>query len=181
LKQITARGMAAAYGRRGAQPDAVDVSRYGASPWVGCRRSSLWGGPDPGRLGLLDLVALERGELTWDDLADGFATSVEDIWQGLKRIDGHTDETCFMRPRKRRGVVSGHDYGYRLLTYLEARPLIHDAPIVKSSPLTVSGSDQVKCASATVVLSPGPTSGVTGSADVLTQEADLGAGSGRRG
>src|SRR5262245_21413825 len=118
--------MAAVYARRGAQPDAVDVSRYGAPPWGRLSPFALVGDvPIPGRLGLSDLVSLERGEVTAEDLADGFATSVEGIWQGLKRIDGHTDQACLVRPRKRRGVVSGHDYGYRLLSYPEARALIY--------------------------------------------------------
>jgi hypothetical protein len=118
--------MAAVYARRGAQPDAVDVSRYGPPPWNRLSPFTTVGKvPIPGRLGLWELVALERGEFTSDDLADGFATSVEGIWQGLKRIDGHTDETCFVRPHKRRGGVAGHDYGYRLLTYLQARCLIY--------------------------------------------------------
>jgi hypothetical protein len=118
--------MAAVYARRGAQPDAVNVSRYGPSPWGRLSPFTVVGKvPIPGRLGLWELVALERGEFTSDDLADGFATSVEGIWQGLKRIDGHIDEACFVRPRKRRGVVAGHDYGYRLLDYLEARCLVY--------------------------------------------------------
>src|SRR4029450_13089545 len=111
--------MAAVYGRRGAQHDAVDVSRYGRAPWGRLSPFTAVGNvPVPGRLGLSELVALERGELTSADLADRFATSVEGVWQGLKCIGGRTDETCFLRPRKRRGAGSGHDYGDRLVPHL---------------------------------------------------------------
>jgi len=39
------------------------------------------------------------------------ADSVEGIWQGLKIIDGVTDESLFHgRPKKRKGIPSGHRY-----------------------------------------------------------------------
>lgn len=51
-----------------------------------------------------------------------FAHSVEGIWQGLKIVDGRIDRKYLtMRPRKRRGVVSGHQFGNEILDLVRAR------------------------------------------------------------
>ena len=55
-----------------------------------------------------------------------FAHSVEGIWQGLKIVEGRIDKKYFtMRPRKRRGVVSGHQLGNEILGLVEAREVIY--------------------------------------------------------
>ena len=54
------------------------------------------------------------------------ADSVEGIWQGLKLLDGVTDESYFTgKGRKRRGRPSGHLFEGRSLGYVEARRLIY--------------------------------------------------------
>src|SRR3989344_7554805 len=54
------------------------------------------------------------------------AYSVEGIWQGLKIIDGATENSLFSRtPRKRNGVVEGHAFGDNILDYLAARKQIY--------------------------------------------------------
>jgi hypothetical protein len=52
--------------------------------------------------------------------------SVEGIWQGLKIINGDIDRKYFlMKPRKRRGSVSGHQFGDETLGIVEARKRIY--------------------------------------------------------
>lgn len=52
--------------------------------------------------------------------------SVEGIWQGLKVIEEEDDPEMFERaPRKRRGRPDGRWFGYRLLSYAEAKALIY--------------------------------------------------------
>ena len=54
------------------------------------------------------------------------AYSVEGIWQGLKIINGKTDESLFSRnPKKRKGSVEGHFFGTKVLDYLTARKQIY--------------------------------------------------------
>lgn len=54
------------------------------------------------------------------------ANSVEGIWQGLKVIDGKTDEILFCRrPKKRRGKPEGHRFGKELIDYASARKEIY--------------------------------------------------------
>ena len=97
------------------------MSRYGAAPW---RRLSPFhlhpepGIPIPGRYSVIDLVDA-------NDYAP-YARSVEGIWQGLKVIEGQTDESLFAKaPKKRRGRPEGHHYGYRTVGYREAKALIY--------------------------------------------------------
>ena len=57
---------------------------------------------------------------------DAVSNSVEGIWQGLKVIDGVTDENLFIgKPKKRRGKVSGHSYDGSLLDVMQARVKIY--------------------------------------------------------
>ncbi len=52
--------------------------------------------------------------------------SVEGIWQGLKIINGRTEPSLFKgRPQKRDGKVEGHQFGDRILGYIEARERIY--------------------------------------------------------
>ena len=52
--------------------------------------------------------------------------SVEGIWQGLKIINGSTEERLFsITPRKRKGFVEGHRYGEQILDIPEARERIY--------------------------------------------------------
>lgn len=52
--------------------------------------------------------------------------SVEGVWQGLKIIKGRIDKRYFRgKGRKRRGRTSGHFYGDRDLSYIEARKKIY--------------------------------------------------------
>ncbi len=62
-----------------------------------------------------------------DDWPEFFATTVEGIWQGLKRLDGECQIEAMRKPaRKRRGRPDGHNYGdYRLLAYGQAKALIY--------------------------------------------------------
>lgn len=110
------------YGRKGQSADEINVSRYGVDPW---RRLSPFCPlpepiPIPGYASYLD-----EGILS--DFPEWCASSVEGLWQGLKKIDGETDPGLFRgRPRKRRGRPSGHDFGnYRLLDYDRAKALIY--------------------------------------------------------
>lgn len=54
-----------------------------------------------------------------------FSYSVENIWQGLKIIEGSPDFSIFTeKPKKRKGKVQGHLFGSDLLEYIEARKKI---------------------------------------------------------
>lgn len=114
--------MAIAYGRKGQDPHQVDVSRYGKDPWR--RLSPFCQLPQPIPVpGLASYVDFDLGE----HLPEWWASSVEGIWQGLKRIEGLTAPQLLRgQPRKRRGRPEGHDYGeYRLLDYSQAKALIY--------------------------------------------------------
>ncbi|MBD3355307.1 hypothetical protein GF361_04965 [Candidatus Woesearchaeota archaeon] len=51
-----------------------------------------------------------------------YSNSVEGIWQGLKIIEGETDERLFnKKPKKRKGIVQGHKFGDDILGLVEAR------------------------------------------------------------
>jgi hypothetical protein len=55
-----------------------------------------------------------------------FSHSVEAVWQGLKIIEGKTDEQMFERkPRKRKGFVEGHSYFDKILDLASAREKIY--------------------------------------------------------
>jgi hypothetical protein len=90
--------------------DAVNVSSYGNQPYnlfSPFTYSSKFRIPVPG-------------------MSDVFGCSVEGIWQGLKIIDGSTDETMFRKkPIKRRGITSAHKYGDQELGLLDARDYIY--------------------------------------------------------
>ncbi|PIN87659.1 hypothetical protein COV12_02670 [Candidatus Woesearchaeota archaeon CG10_big_fil_rev_8_21_14_0_10_32_24] len=84
----------------------IDVSSYGASPYN--LFSPFTHSPD--------------FEIPVPGLPGVNSWSVEGIWQGLKLIDGQTDLSLLdTRPRKRVGVVEGHQFGDRILGYEEAR------------------------------------------------------------
>lgn len=112
--------------RRGACKPECNVSRYGPEPLRQLSPFFAHGGiPIPGRASRLLLRELTPEQLE-SDFLDLFAHSVEGLWQGLKRISGETEESMLRgRARKRRGIPEGHDLGYRLLGYAEAKAVLY--------------------------------------------------------
>ncbi len=91
--------------------NAIDVSTHGEKPYSKFspfNYSSNFQIPVPGK-------------------EETFSNSVEGIWQGLKVIDGVTDETLFIgKPEKRKkGQYQGHEFGEKLIKIVEAREKIY--------------------------------------------------------
>lgn len=111
------------YAKKGADPAAIDVSRYGPAPF---NRLSpffyqLHSIPIAGTYGYGDFydrsLMVEMEQL---------GSSVEGVWQGLKLLPQVDKALLFGKPKKRRGQPLGHDFGgYRCLDYSSAKALIY--------------------------------------------------------
>lgn len=89
---------------------AVDVSGYGNPPF------SL----------LSPYTYSKRFFLPVPGLEDVYSHSVEGVWQGLKIIQGTIEEKLFTsKPKKRKGIVDGHQYGNEVLDLITAREKIY--------------------------------------------------------